>query len=180
MDQADEDVFQRALRGVDVVEAHARVLHGLQQAGHIDAHGDLYDAFEGDRYSHACPFARIMEDGLCERLVQVGIRTLTPHQREMRALGAVIRWVPNGMLNVTEKGARDYAAQSTRRLLLPLGLEHPIVVAAMMKTTLNVAYADESWPSAEKIPNLRYLGVGPEPSQIIKDVPTTAELVNIS
>lgn len=49
---------------------------------HIDAHGDLYDEFEGDGYSHACPFARIMEEGLCGRLVQVGIRTLTPHQRE--------------------------------------------------------------------------------------------------
>jgi arginase len=49
---------------------------------HIDAHGDLYDDFEGDRYSHACPFARIMEEGLAARLVQVGIRTLTPHQRE--------------------------------------------------------------------------------------------------
>jgi agmatinase len=49
---------------------------------HIDAHGDLYDEFEGDRYSHACPFARIMEEGLCERLVQVGIRTLTPQQRD--------------------------------------------------------------------------------------------------
>ena len=49
---------------------------------HIDAHADLYDEFEGDRYSHACPFARIMEEQLCGRLVQVGIRTLTPHQRE--------------------------------------------------------------------------------------------------
>lgn len=49
---------------------------------HVDAHGDLYDEFEGDRFSHACPFARIMEEGLCERLVQVGIRTLTPHQRD--------------------------------------------------------------------------------------------------
>jgi len=49
---------------------------------HIDAHGDLYDEFDGDRFSHACPFARIMEEGLCGRLVQVGIRTLTPHQRE--------------------------------------------------------------------------------------------------
>lgn len=49
---------------------------------HIDAHGDVYDEFEGDRYSHACPFARIMEERLCRRLVQVGIRTLTPHQRE--------------------------------------------------------------------------------------------------
>jgi agmatinase len=49
---------------------------------HIDAHGDLYDDFESDRFSHACPFARIMEEGLCDRLVQVGIRTLTPHQRD--------------------------------------------------------------------------------------------------
>lgn len=49
---------------------------------HIDAHGDLYDQFEGDRFSHACPFARIMEEGLCARLVQAGIRTLTPHQRD--------------------------------------------------------------------------------------------------
>ena len=49
---------------------------------HLDAHADVYDEFEGDRHSHACPFARIMEEQLCGRLVQVGIRTLTPHQRE--------------------------------------------------------------------------------------------------
>ncbi|MEI6051621.1 MAG: adenylosuccinate synthetase, partial [Opitutaceae bacterium] len=52
-------------------------------------------------------------------------------------------------------------------------------VAAMMKATLEVAYAGEPWPSAEKLPNLRYLGVGPEPSQIIKDVPATADLVKL-
>lgn len=52
---------------------------------HIDAHGDLYDEFEGDRFSHACPFARILEEELCGRLVQVGIRTLTPHQRDQIA-----------------------------------------------------------------------------------------------
>ena len=48
---------------------------------HIDAHGDLYDEFEGDKFSHACPFARIMENGYAARLVQVGIRTLNPHQK---------------------------------------------------------------------------------------------------
>ncbi|MEO5894487.1 MAG: agmatinase [Vicinamibacterales bacterium] len=48
---------------------------------HFDAHGDIYDHFEGDRYSHACPFARVMEERLATRLVQVGLRTLTPHQR---------------------------------------------------------------------------------------------------
>ena len=49
---------------------------------HFDAHPDLYDEFEGNRLSHACPFARIMEAGLAKRLVQIGIRTATRHQRE--------------------------------------------------------------------------------------------------
>jgi arginase len=47
----------------------------------IDAHSDLYESFGGDRYSHACPFARVMEEGLVKRLVQVGIRTANAHQR---------------------------------------------------------------------------------------------------
>ncbi|MCW8807475.1 MAG: agmatinase, partial [Rhodanobacter sp.] len=48
---------------------------------HFDAHPDLYDDFEGNRYSHASPFARIMEEKLAVRLIQVGIRTMTTHQR---------------------------------------------------------------------------------------------------
>ncbi|MEZ4851779.1 MAG: agmatinase [Bacteroidia bacterium] len=48
----------------------------------FDAHTDLYDNFQGDRYSHACPFARIMEDNLAGNLIQVGIRTVNAHQWE--------------------------------------------------------------------------------------------------
>ena len=48
----------------------------------FDAHSDLYDTFDGNRYSHACPFARIMEEGLAKRLVQIGVRTLNRHQQE--------------------------------------------------------------------------------------------------
>ncbi len=51
---------------------------------HIDAHPDLNDIFEGDRFSHACPFARILEEvdeGRIARLVQVGIRKMSAHQR---------------------------------------------------------------------------------------------------
>ncbi len=48
---------------------------------HFDAHPDLYDEFEGNRFSHACPFARIMESGVARRLVQVGIRTMNAPQR---------------------------------------------------------------------------------------------------
>lgn len=52
---------------------------------HFDAHPDLYDELDGNRRSHASPFARIMEAGLATRLVQVGIRTLNRHQREQAA-----------------------------------------------------------------------------------------------
>lgn len=48
---------------------------------HLDAHPDLYEQFEGNPYSNACPFARIMEENLAVRLVQIGIRTMNPHQR---------------------------------------------------------------------------------------------------
>jgi arginase len=62
-----------------------RAVHRVNSAltiVHVDAHPDLYEDFEGDRWSHACPFARIMEEGLAVRLVQVGIRAMTHHQRE--------------------------------------------------------------------------------------------------
>ena len=49
---------------------------------HVDAHPDTYDVYDGNRFSHACPFARIMEEGLAERLVQVGVRTMNLHQRQ--------------------------------------------------------------------------------------------------
>lgn len=54
--------------------------HGPLTILHVDAHPDLYEEYEGDRLSHACPFARIMEEGLARRLVQVGIRTMNAHQ----------------------------------------------------------------------------------------------------
>lgn len=55
--------------------------HGAVNILHFDAHPDLYHDYEGNPYSHASPFARIMEKGLASRLVQVGIRTLNEGQR---------------------------------------------------------------------------------------------------
>ncbi len=59
--------------------------HGPVDILHFDAHPDLYHDYGGDHRSHASPFARIMEEGLASRLVQVGIRTLEKHQREQAA-----------------------------------------------------------------------------------------------
>jgi agmatinase len=74
----DHSVTHRVVRAV---AARHRPLDLLQ----FDAHPDLYDEFEGSRSSHACPFARILEEGLVRRLVQVGIRTMNAPQREQAA-----------------------------------------------------------------------------------------------
>jgi len=47
----------------------------------LDAHPDLYDQYDGNPHAHGCPFARIMESGLVKRLIQIGIRTMNPHQQ---------------------------------------------------------------------------------------------------
>jgi arginase len=67
-----------------IMKAFAKKYSGLT-IFHFDAHPDLYNEFEGNKFSHACPFARIMEAGLAQRLVQIGIRTINRHQREQAA-----------------------------------------------------------------------------------------------
>ena len=75
---------------------------------HFDAHPDLYDDFQGNKHSHASPFARIMEEKLAKRLIQVGIRTMNAAQKKQvarfgvevfgighkRALEEVKTWCP--------------------------------------------------------------------------------------
>jgi len=71
----DHAITYPVLRAINRANGPVNILH-------FDAHPDLYEDFEGNPYSHACPFTRIMEKGLARRLVQVGIRTLNQHQRE--------------------------------------------------------------------------------------------------
>jgi len=74
-----------------VVKAFSRKYKALDIL-HFDAHPDLYEELYGDRFSHACPFARIMEEGLSQNLVQVGIRAATGQQRE-KALKHGVRMI---------------------------------------------------------------------------------------
>ncbi|MBM7128746.1 arginase family protein [Dyella mobilis] len=48
---------------------------------HIDAHPDIYDCYQGNPRSHTSSFARIMEERLADRLIQVGLRTINDHHR---------------------------------------------------------------------------------------------------
>jgi arginase len=64
-----------------IIAAHAEAYQPIHVL-HLDAHADLYENFEDNPYSHASPFARLMETGKINSLTQVGIRTLNTHQRE--------------------------------------------------------------------------------------------------
>ena len=58
--------------------------------------------------------------------------TLTSCKRLKRVL--IMHWVPNGMLSVTEKRARDYVSDSpTSRRLLPIGFDDPTVLASVIR-----------------------------------------------
>ena len=68
-----------------VVRAMAKTYSDLDIL-HFDAHPDLYEELYGDPFSHACPFARILDEGLTKNLVQVGIRARTgAHRQKARA-----------------------------------------------------------------------------------------------
>ena len=90
---------------------------------HLDAHPDLYDSYEGNRFSHACPFARIMETGRVKRLVQVGIRGMNDEQR---------RQVDK--FGVTCIEMKDYRSKN------PITLEGPLYLSVDMDV-LDPAYA---------------------------------------
>ncbi len=74
-----------------IVKSFARKFKPLDIL-HFDAHPDLYEELYGDRFSHACPLARIMEEGLAQNLVQVGIRAATGEQRA-KASGHGVRMI---------------------------------------------------------------------------------------
>jgi len=64
-----------------LIDAFTKVHAGLHVL-HLDAHADLYENFDDNPYSHASPFARILEQRKIASLTQVGIRTLNTHQRQ--------------------------------------------------------------------------------------------------
>lgn len=80
-----------------IIEAYAQKYDRLNIL-HLDAHPDLYDSLDGNIYSHACPFARIMEKNLAARLVQAGIRTINGHQREQaKKFGVEVNEMKDGI-----------------------------------------------------------------------------------
>jgi arginase len=73
---------------------------------HIDAHPDIYHAYQGNPRSHTSPFARIMEERLADRLIQVGLRTINDHHRDQfKRFGVEViemgRWAESHRIKIT-------------------------------------------------------------------------------
>ena len=54
------------------IQAHAEFFNNITIL-HLDAHSDMRDSYEGDKYSHACIMARVKE--ITENIISVGIRS---------------------------------------------------------------------------------------------------------
>ena len=70
-----------------------------------------------------------------------------PYQIEAINTGVDMRWVPNGMLSVTEKRARDYVSDNpASRRLLPIGFDHPTVLASIIRVAQSMPFEpSEVW-----------------------------------
>jgi agmatinase len=136
-----------------LLEGLAQV-HGPLNLLHFDAHPDLYHDYEGNPRSHASPFARIMERGLARRLVQVGVRTWSRHNRDQaRRFGVeVVSWddftpalvpIPDGPLYVTiDLDALDPAFAPGVSHPEPGGLSVRDIVAVLSRIRSNLVGAD--------------------------------------
>ncbi len=157
------ELLDRGLRPVCLGGDHSITLPIVRAFGeripdltilHFDAHPDLYDELEGNRMSHACPFARIMEAGAAKRLIQVGIRAMTTHQREqakkwnvevieMRHLPALDRMKVDGPIYVSfDMDALDPAFAPGISHREPGGMSVREAIAHLHAITGRIAGAD--------------------------------------
>jgi len=67
------------------VKAYAAAYPGLTVV-HFDAHSDLRESYHGTRHNHACAGARMREHA---RLIQIGIRSQSPEERDLIDRGDV-------------------------------------------------------------------------------------------
>lgn len=54
------------------IQAHAEFFNNISIL-HLDAHSDMRDSYEGEKYSHACIMARVKE--ITENIISVGVRS---------------------------------------------------------------------------------------------------------
>lgn len=142
---------------VSTMKGHVRVvrddlLGGGSKMRFIDA---MIQSDEAQEFVFGgCPatgYAQISLPIVCKRynkkatlfMAKRNMNKLHLYQQRGIAEGANYVWVPDGMLAVTLARAREYAQADPTRRLLQLGLEHPTVLASIVKVAQTLPYEPE-------------------------------------
>lgn len=92
--------------------------------------------------SPATGYAQMSLPYVCDRygkkavifMAERSMDKLHEYQKKAIKLGADMRWVPDGMLAVTEKRARDYVAEKPEtRMLVPIGIRHATAIGCLQR-----------------------------------------------
>ena len=111
----------------------------------IQSHPEIEEWVYGS--SPATGYAQVALAVLCKRHNKKAVLFMADRAKDNltnlqeRAIdeGADMRWVPNGMLTVTEKRARDYVSEKPEtRMLVPIGLDHETVIASYCKIAKSI------------------------------------------
>lgn len=89
-------------------------VHGPLALLHFDAHGDTWDNYWGEKYTHGTPFRRAVEEGIIDphRSVQIGMRGTVYHPDDIEEAREL------GFLVFTADEMREIGLKETMRLAL--------------------------------------------------------------
>lgn len=108
--------------------------------GHHPAYRDIQEWVYGSSPAHG--YAQVALSLVCRHynkqavlfMANRSLETRHPLQQAGLDAGGTYHWVPNGMLSVTERRARDYVmASPTTRALLPMGGDTPEALASLVR-----------------------------------------------
>lgn len=130
----------------DLLAVGSKARAGDYIIGHAPEYKNIEEWVYGS--SPATGYAQISLPFICNRydkkavifMADRAMDKLHPYQRQGLSLGAIYHWVPNGMLPVTQKRAKDYVAEApNERALLPIGLEHPTSIACLIRVARSLS-----------------------------------------
>jgi agmatinase len=121
---------------IPIMRAFNTAVEGPFGILHFDAHPDLFDIFEGHRWSHACTLRRALElsGAAPERMVSVGLRSICREEKEF--LEAHPNLTTFTARQIYRRGIKSIANETIYRLR-----EVPVVYFTLDIDGLDPAYA---------------------------------------
>ena len=129
----------------DLLDVGSKARAGDYLIGHAPEYSHIEEWVYGS--SPATGYAQISLPYLCNKygkkaVIFMAARSmdrLHEYQKRGLELGGIYHWVPDGMMSVTQKRAKDYVVESPdTRHLLPMGVEHPTSIACLIRVARNL------------------------------------------